>query len=122
MTSSSSFAEWKYVPKGWIAPEAGYFGSEQDGRDTLVTIQTYKEQSKAWETAFETQAAENKKFQGQINERIALLEQVLNEEREAWKKSLIRAKAPGWGVFAGGGINPHGRADLAIGIGLVWRF
>ncbi len=121
MTSSISSGEWKYVPAGWTATEPGYFGSEQDGRDTLEAVRTYREERDSWRRAFEEARDENRDFQAKMEERFSSLEKSLEAERTAWKREIRKAKAPGFGVFAGYGLNDHGEGDFVIGAGIVWR-
>jgi hypothetical protein len=88
MTSSSSFAEWKYVPKGWIAPEAGFWGNETDGRDTLTLIRAYRVESQAWEKAYENLKGEILSHQKTTKEQLEDLKMQLDEERKAWKEEI----------------------------------
>ena len=122
MTSLPASAAWKYVPGGWTTPDAGYFGTEQDGRDTLEALRTYREEATAWENAYNALKAEFDTLRAELNLKFAALEKSLNAEREAWKGEVRKAKGPGWGVFAGGAVDNNGDFKPVIGFGLVWKF
>lgn len=87
MMSSPSFA-WEYVPKGWAAPEPGYFGSEADGRDTLAALKTYKGQSEAWKNAYGDLRSEILSYQKNAKEELDILKEQIEAERKAWKKEI----------------------------------
>ena len=122
MMSLPASGAWQYVPRGWIAPDAGYWGTEQDGRDTLEALRTYREEATAWENAYNALKAEFDTLRAELDLKFASLEKSLNAEREAWKGEVRKAKAPRWGVFAGGAVDNNGDFKPVIGFGLVWRF
>ena len=113
---------WQYVPRGWTTPDAGYFGTEQDGRDTLEALRTYREEATAWENAYNALKAEFNTLRAELDLKFAALEKSLDKERKAWKGEVRKAKGPGWGVFAGGAVDNNGDFKPVIGFGLVWRF
>lgn len=121
MTSWPASAEWRYVPRGWTAPESGYWGTEADGRDTLKALETYRGEADAWKRGFEAIQDENARFREEIMARYATLEGAVERERAGWKREIRKARAPGFGVFAGYGLNDHGGGDFVIGAGIVWR-
>lgn len=121
MTSSPASAAWKYVPEGWTTPDAGYFGTEQDGRDTLQALRTYREERDAWQRAFEDSRDENRTFQEKMEQRFTALEESLEAERARWKREIHKARAPGFGIFAGYGFDSRGDGNFVIGAGLVWK-
>ncbi len=120
MTSLPASA-WTYVPAGWTATEPGYWGTERDGRDTLQALRTYREERDSWRRAFEAARDENRDFQAKMEERFSSLEKSLEAERTAWKREIRKAKGPGFGVFAGYGMNDRGDGDFVVGAGIVWR-
>lgn len=121
MTSLPASGEWKYVPPGWTATEPGYWGTEQDGRDTLQALRTYREERDAWERAFYRQKDENMAFKDTMEARFNDLEKNLSVERAGWKREVRKARAPGFGIFAGYGFDSHGDGNFVIGAGLVWK-
>jgi len=42
-------------------------------------------------------------------------------ERKGWQAEIRKAKAPGFGFFAGGGVTPSGQIEFVAGVGLVWK-
>lgn len=120
MTSLPASA-WTYVPAGWTATEPGYWGTEQDGRDTLEAIRTYREERDAWRKAFEAAQDENRAFQEKMEQRFTALEESLEAERAAWKREIRKARSPGFGMFAGYGLDSRGEGNFVIGAGLVWK-
>ena len=121
MTSSPASAAWTYIPAGWTATEPGYWGTEQDGRDTLEALRTYREERDAWRKAFEDARDENRAFQERMEQRFSDLEKSLETERAAWKREIRKAKGPGFGIFAGYGFDSHGDGNFVIGAGIVWK-
>lgn len=121
MTSLPASGEWKYGPPGWTATEPGYWGTEQDGRDTLQALRTYREERDAWRLAFEDARDENRTFQEKMEQRFSGLEESLEKERAGWKREIRKARAPGLGIFAGYGFDSRGEGNFVIGAGLVWK-
>ncbi|GHV45743.1 hypothetical protein FACS1894204_05690 [Synergistales bacterium] len=101
--SSPCGAEWKVVPAGWTSEEAGYFGTLEDGRDTLAALQTYRLTAQRWEAAHEDLRAEFVRNSEQVKADIIALEAQINEERKAWKAEVARARTRNviWVVLAG---------------------
>ena len=122
MMSLPASGAWQYVPRGWTAPDAGYWGTEQDGRDTLEALRTYRESSEAWEKAYNALHGEFDTLRLELDEKFASLKDSLNLERKAWKGEVRKAKGPGFGVFIGYGVDQHGNGTAAVGVGLVWKF
>lgn len=80
------------MPQGWITDQQGYFGSLDDGRDTLSAIQTYRFLSEKWSSAYENQ---NKLFMANLNEtktQLTELERQINSERKAWSTEVKRSR------------------------------
>ena len=91
--SYPSIADWRLVPQGWITDQQGYFGSLDDGRDTLSAIQTYRFLSEKWSSAYESQ---NKLFMTNLNEtktQLSELERQINSERKAWSTEVKRNRS-----------------------------
>ncbi|ADE57221.1 hypothetical protein [Aminobacterium colombiense] len=86
--SSQSFGAWEYVPAGWTTPEAGFWGNEADGRDTLTAIRAYRIESQAWEKAYENLRGEILSYQESTKEQLEDLKKQLDAERNAWKKEM----------------------------------
>jgi hypothetical protein len=104
MLNSPCFGEWRLVPEGWTTSEPGYFGSLQDGRDTLAAIQTYRETSERWKAAYTDLRAEFLTTTEDIKKQVAALEGQINVERKAWKAEIVRSRTNNllWIVLAGG--------------------
>ena len=92
-------SEWQLVPAGWTATEPGYFGTLDDGRDTLAALQTYRETAERWQAAYSDLRTEFITSTNQIKSQMADLANQLNSERKArktenergWWKELLRA-------------------------------
>ena len=122
MTSSPCFAGWELVPTGWTAPRPGYWGEIEDGRDTLAALRTAREEATAWKQAFYASEDRRVEFETHFNGRLDDLEAAMNAREKAHRHEVRKAKAPGWGIFAGGAIDDRGEFHPVVGFGLVWRF
>jgi hypothetical protein len=102
--SSSSFAEWKLVPEGWTTTEPGYFGTLEDGRDTLTALQTYRQTSERWKAAYSDLRTEFITTTDDIKKQVTALEEQINNERRAWKAEVVRGRTNNliWFFIAGG--------------------
>ena len=109
------------MPQGFSAPATGYWADESTGRNMLYMIQTYRERSEYWEKAHGSISAEFRIYIDQTNERLSNIEAAIEAERTAWKKEIRKAKAPGFGVFAGAAYGSSGDPQAVIGVGLVWK-
>ena len=109
------------MPKGWTTPRPGYWGENEDGRDTLSAIETYRGEAAAWEAAFNKAVSENEAFRAEMVARFEGLEKAIEKERAGWKREIRRAKGPGFGLFAGYGLNDRGDGDFVFGAGVVWK-
>lgn len=121
MTSSPAFAEWEFVPTGWTTPRPGYWGPEADGRDTLKAVETYRSKAEAWERGFNAIQEENSRFREEMLARYSALETAVERERAGWKREIRKARGPGFGLFAGYGLNDRGDGDFVFGAGVVWK-
>jgi len=110
-----------HVPPGWTATEPGYWGDDGTGSETLEVLRTTREERDAWKQAFESARDENQIFQEKMEQRFSGLEESLEKERAAWKREIRKAKAPGFGMFAGYGLDSRGEGNFVIGAGLVWK-
>ena len=110
------------MPTGWTAQRPGYWGEIEDGRDTLAIIKTAQGEATAWEKAYYTSEANRIKFENSITIRFDDMEESLAVREKAHKKEVRAAKAPGWGIFIGGGDDQNGEFTPAFGVGIVWRF
>ena len=99
------------MPGGWTASEAGYFGTLDDGRDTLAALQTYRLESAAVKTAYQDLHDEFVRNAAQVKSDIKALEAQINKERSARKAELARARARTviWVVLAAGAGYAAGR-------------
>jgi hypothetical protein len=84
------------VPEGWTTTEQGYFGTLQDGRDTLAAIQTYRQTSERWKAAYADLRTEFVTTTDDIKKQMAALGDQLNNERKAWKAEVARSKGSTW--------------------------
>lgn len=112
---------FEYVPQGYSTPSTGYWMDEPTGRNMLYMVRTYREQAQHWEDAHKAVTSEFKEYIDRTNERLINIEAGIEAERDAWKKTIRRAKAPGVGAFAGAGYGSHGDLQAVVGIGLVWK-
>jgi hypothetical protein len=104
MPNCPSSAEWRPVPAGWTATEPGYFGTLEDGRDTLAALQTYRQTSERWKAAYSDLRTEFLTTTGDIKAQMSDLAEQLNGERKAWKAEIARGRTNNWiwAVIAGG--------------------
>ena len=102
--SLPSFAEWKAVPEGYTTTEPGYFGTLQDGRDTLAALQTHRQTSERWKAAYSDLRTEFLTTTEDIQKQMKALETQINNERKAWKAEIARGKTNTllWIAVAGG--------------------
>jgi hypothetical protein len=97
------------VPLGWTATEPGYFGTLEDGRDTLAALQTYRQTSERWKAAYSDLRTEFLTTTEDIKKQMTALEEQINSEREAWKKEVAKAETKGfwstfWTILGAGGL------------------
>ena len=118
---SSEQINFNYVQKGNSSPSTGYWMDEPTGRNMLYMVRTYREQAQHWEDAHKAVTSEFKEYIDRTNERLINIEAGIEAERDAWKKAIRRAKAPGVGAFAGAGYGSAGDLQAVVGIGLVWK-
>ena len=78
-----------FLPKGTLTSEDGYWLTEQDARDTLAMVRTYKAQAKAWESAYEELRAEVTTSNDLFRSKLQELEDSINAERRANKRNLF---------------------------------
>jgi hypothetical protein len=101
--SSPAFGDWKLVPGGWTTTEPGYFGTLEDGRDTLAALQTYRQTSERWKAAYSDLRTEFLTTTEDIRKQMLSLEEQINGERRAWKAEIVRSRTNNllWIVVAG---------------------
>jgi len=78
-----------FFPKGTLTSEDGYWLTEQDARDTLAMVRTYKQQAKAWESAYEELRGEITTSNDLFKTKLQELEDSINAERRANKRNLF---------------------------------
>ena len=109
------------VPPGWTAKEEGYFLNANALSSLTAASKTYRLERDEWEKAYydlsDKITEQNKILQNQLED----VKEQLNNERDAWKKTVRRAKSPGIGVFAGYGVTGTGSGEAVVGVGVVWR-
>ncbi len=71
----------KYVPKGYVTTEPGYWMTEQDGRDLLTSVRTYRQERDIWHQTVLDMRAET-------DVRLLELKAELNEERNGWEGQI----------------------------------
>jgi hypothetical protein len=87
---SPCFADWKLVPENYTTTEPGYFGTLQDGKDTLAAIQTHRKTSERWKAAYSDLRTEFWTTTEDIKRQMTELEKQLGGERKAWKAEIER--------------------------------
>ena len=104
MTSWPCGAEWILVPQGWTATEPGYFGTLDDGRDTLAALRTHRETGERWKAAYTDLRTEFIGTVEDIKGQMRTLEEQLNAERVAWRAEIVRSRTNNllWIALAGG--------------------
>jgi len=122
MTSSPASGDWELVPTEWTSSRPGYWGEIEDGRDTLAALKTAREEATAWKKAYYASEARRVEFEKNISKRFDGMEDSLAVREKAHKKEVRSAKAPGFGVFIGYGVDQRGNGTAAVGVGLVWKF
>jgi hypothetical protein len=92
------------VPEGWTTTEPGYFGTLQDGRDTLAALQTYRQTSERWKAAYSDLRTEFLTTTEDIKAQMAKMETQINAERKAWRAEIVRSRTNMllWIAVAGG--------------------
>ena len=90
--SLSYSAEVTHVPAGWITPEQGYFLTEQAGRDVLSALQSRREESEAWQSAYSDLRTEFLTTSSELREQIMAVQDSISEERKAWQAELRQAR------------------------------
>lgn len=64
-----------------MTTKPGYWMTEQDGRDLLSSVQTYRQERDVWhQTALD--------MEDEANTKLAELKAELNEERDEWKGQI----------------------------------
>ena len=103
LTQSPAAGEWKRVPAGWIAPEAGYWGTIEDGRDLLEAAETYYQENERWQAAYTDLRTEFLTTAEELKAQMANLEAQFSAERQAWKAEVDRGRSNAvlWMILAG---------------------
>jgi hypothetical protein len=109
------------VPPGWTATDEGYFLNAEALSSLTAAAKTYRLERDAWESAYYELSQNSKSYAAETRHSVSNLQKQIDDEREAWKSSLRRARAPGAGIFAGVGYTSGGTAEAVVGIGLVWK-
>jgi hypothetical protein len=92
------------VPENYMTTEPGYFGTLEDGRDTLAAIQTYRQTGERWKAAYSDLRKEFLTTTDEIKKQMTALEGQINNERRTWKAEIVRSRTNTllWMVLAGG--------------------
>lgn len=124
MPSCQSSADFKSVPEGWTAPEAGYWTDSDSARDTLSALKYYRQRGDMWERSYQELKETTETTIEQLEARVNAVEEALGTERAVWAKAVAAAKAksraPRWGFFAGPAVDTDGDVKAVVGIGIVW--
>ena len=64
---------------------------------------------------------ENDLFRSRMEERFNALEKSIEQERAGWKREIRKARVPGFGLFAGFGVDDRGEVEVVVGAGFVWK-
>ena len=111
-----------YVPSGYITVEPGYWLDMYSGKRTFQALRTYRLENEHLQESYDNVFAEYQTFAQSVDDKITKIEKDLATERKEWKKALRKAKAPGFGVFAGPAYNfSDNGVQLVVGFGLVWK-
>lgn len=113
--------EISYVPSGYVTPTAGYFFTEQAGRDVLEGWTSDKAAKEAYKAALDEVYSEWKAFKVSMEEQVLAIKDGIAAERAAFKAELRKAKRPGFGIFGGLGYTTDGDVQGVVGVGLVWK-
>lgn len=104
-----------------MTPSPGYWIDEQGGRDTYSALRYYRlrgnKLEQAYNELYEAGIAHNEQTLAQMKTLIDAQE----TERKGWQSEIRKAKAPGFGIFAGYGVTPNSEGEFVIGAGLVWK-
>lgn len=84
-------------------------------------VQTYRIEREIYEKAYNELNNKSKEYTSQQEKRLKELEEVINLERDDWRKEIRKARAPGIGIFAGPAVSANGDVEVVIGAGVVWR-
>ena len=114
--------DFQYVPKDFVTTEHGYWANEYSGKTILQALRTYRLESEHWQESYNTMYSEYQAFAQTVDDKISKVEKDIKTERAEWKKAIRKARAPGFGVFAGPAYDFHSsKVNLVIGAGLVWK-
>lgn len=107
-----------YVPEGWQSAEPGYWANEDSGRLILEGLRTWRMDRDNWETAYNAQYETDLEYAESTAAKLNTLEEQFKRD----KREIMKTKCPGLGIFAGPSYTSGGDLQLAVGIGVVWRF
>ena len=78
------------MEKGWTVPEAGFFGTETDGRETLAALSERRRERDAWKAAYTGLREEFMTSVQEQDRRLRDLREQFARERSAWKVAAER--------------------------------
>ena len=81
----------------------------------------YRQRGDALELAYNELYAANIAHNEQMLEQMKSLVDAQEAERKGWQAEIRKAKAPGFGFFAGYGATPNDGGEFVVGFGLVWK-
>lgn len=119
LLSIGANAEIRHIPHGWVSPAAGYYMTEDAGRDILEGWASDRAARDTYKAALDDMSQEWQGFNASLVAQVEAVKVSLANERATNKATLRRARAPGFGVFAGCSFN--GGAEFVVGAGLVWK-
>ena len=87
----------------------------------MAAMRTYRQERDEWKSGYEDLKGRTDGLMDAWEGRIKALEASISEERAGWKREVRKARAPGFGIFAGYGFDSSGDGNFVIGAGLVWK-
>ena len=94
----------------------------KDGSDLLIGWKRDKAQRDIYKDGLDKAQVKTQELKDVVTKEFADLKAANEADRKAWRAQLLRARAPGLGVFAGGGYDFNSqKIELVVGAGLVWK-
>jgi hypothetical protein len=109
------------VPPGWTSESEGYYLNTEALSSLAAASKTYRLERDAWEKAYYEISDKAEQFRGTVEAQISELRLQLEDERNAWRSALRKARSPGFGLFAGAGYSASGEINAVVGVGVVWK-
>lgn len=108
------------VSPGWTATEAGYWISDDEAREILSALRTYRYELTHWRNAYNERHVDALQQAKDFTQKLNDLEAALNDERTKTDAAIKAAnRRIGFGLFAGAGYAGSGGFDGVIGAGVL---